>query len=128
MYLRFVVSEIDETSGRRQGLFQLAAELRETGVLHPLEEDALKKIQVWFNEHLEKPAAFARSRKPNAASLGLSWFKDTAKGHIAKMYEFARILESHGVHVQVIKSERPGYVVYEDKFQVTAEPYAETGA
>ncbi len=30
------------------------------------------------------------------------------------------------VKVEVIRTERPGYIVYEDEFQVTAEPFAET--
>jgi hypothetical protein len=30
--------------------------------------------------------------------------------------------------VDLIRCEKPGYVVYEDEFQVTAEPYADTGA
>jgi hypothetical protein len=36
------------------------------------------------------------------------------------------ILESHGIVVDVIKTNRPGYVVYEDDFQVAAEPFSET--
>jgi hypothetical protein len=39
-----------------------------------------------------------------------------------------RILEEHGIPAEVIETERPGYVVYEDEFQLIAEPFAETGA
>jgi len=36
------------------------------------------------------------------------------------------ILENHGVHVRTIKTVRPGYVVYEDEFQVVAAPFADS--
>ena len=44
------------------------------------------------------------------------------------MRELASILEGHRVAVDILKTERPGYIVYEDEYQVTAEPFEETGA
>jgi hypothetical protein len=34
-----------------------------------------------------------------------------------------RILERNGVQVQKIKTDKPGYVVYEDEWQMVAEPF-----
>jgi hypothetical protein len=42
------------------------------------------------------------------------------------MYELVHILDAHGIAVDVLRSEQPGYVVYEDAFQVAAEPFRET--
>jgi len=53
------------------------------------------------------------------------WFKDTAKEHIAKAREMSCILGQNNIHVRVIKTQRPGYVVYEDEYQVVAEPFAD---
>jgi hypothetical protein len=53
------------------------------------------------------------------------WFKASAREHIAKMYEMACIVELNGVWVRMIKTCRPGYIVYEDEYQVVAEPFAE---
>ena len=108
------------------GLFQASYELREAGLVDKYEEEQLLSILDWFNDNLEKPESFSRSKKPHSKGVAISWFKDTATNHIAKMYEFKNILEAHGVIVEVIKSARVGYVVYEDDFQITAEPYAET--
>ena len=80
----------------------------------------------WFNENLETPKSFAKSKKPHAKEVAISWFKDTAAEHISKMYEIKSILEAHGIAVDVIRTSRPGYVVYEDDYQITAEPYYET--
>jgi hypothetical protein len=35
------------------------------------------------------------------------------------------ILEQHSVCVRVLKTDRPGYIVYEDEHQVVAEPFAD---
>lgn len=35
------------------------------------------------------------------------------------------ILEQHNVYVRVLKTDRPGYIVYEDQHQVVAEPFAD---
>jgi hypothetical protein len=56
----------------------------------------------------------------------ISWFKDTAKEHLARARELVAILENHGLVVTMLKAERVGYVVYEDDFQIVAEPFAET--
>lgn len=49
-----------------------------------------------------------------------------AAEHIAKMYALIQVLEAHGVSVDILRTERPGYIVYEDEFQVAAEPFKET--
>ena len=60
--------------------------------------------------------------------MALSWFKDTAREHVAKVRTIATLLEARGVAVFTVATERPGYVVYEDDFQVVAEPFADSGA
>ncbi|MCP4268264.1 MAG: hypothetical protein GY777_22270 [Candidatus Brocadiaceae bacterium] len=82
----------------------------------------------WFYKNLKKPDSFSKSNKPNAHHHAISWYKDAAKEHIAKMYELPGMLEAHDVHVTVIRTERPGYIVYEDNFQVAAIAVKETGA
>ena len=47
-------------------------------------------------------------------------------GHIAWMWEVAAILDAHDVKTEMIRTERPGYILYEDEFQITAEPFADT--
>jgi hypothetical protein len=42
------------------------------------------------------------------------------------MREIVGILDAHDIAVDVIHTTRPGYVVYEDKYQVAAEPFSET--
>jgi hypothetical protein len=35
------------------------------------------------------------------------------------------ILEQHSAYVRVLKTDRPGYIVYQDEHQVVAEPFAD---
>lgn len=39
------------------------------------------------------------------------------------MRDVALLLQNHDIHSEIVQSERPGYVVYEDEFQVAAEPF-----
>ena len=55
----------------------------------------------------------------------MCWFKSDALQHIAKAREMSCVLEQSGIYVWTIKTQRPGYVVYEDEYQVVAEPFAD---
>jgi len=126
MYIRFVIHSNDAGSGRRQGIFQAISDLEYAEVMLEHEQLQYDEIYDWFRKHLKKPRSFTRSTKPHAKNVALSWFRDTAVEHIAKMHALAQILEAHGIMVDVLRVERPGYVVYEDEFQVAAEPFKET--
>jgi hypothetical protein len=41
------------------------------------------------------------------------------------MYEMRCVVEQSGVFVHVMKTRQPGYIVYEDEYQVVAEPFAD---
>lgn len=126
MYLRFVVGIKDEHSDQRQGILIASALLSDSGQLYPYEEDRLKQVRGWFNQNLEKPESFTRSSSHNTINKAISWFKDTATECISRMYDIKAILEAHGYFVDVIKTDNPGYIVYEDKYQITAEPFQST--
>lgn len=126
MFVRFVVSAVDEKFGPRLGPFQAAQWLKESGHLSIAEVDELKKLYAWFNDNLKKPDRLSLSPRPHSASQALSWFKDSATMPIGKMHELTGMLERNGVHVQVITADRIGYVLYEDEFQVAAYPFRDT--
>jgi hypothetical protein len=126
MFVRFVINDIDSNSGRRQGLFQAAKALRESGVLTDPDHEKLEAIRSWFNENLESPTRLALSLRPHSKAQAISWFRDTATIHIAKMRELQEVLERYGLTVKMIKAMRLGYVLYEDQYQVAAYPFSDT--
>ena len=121
-----IVHEIDSTSGRRQGLFQAVQALEDSGALNSQDAEHLDAICGWFSEHLEEPARLAISSRHHGRAQALSWFKDTATNHIAKMRELANMLDRYGMPVEMIKAKRLGYILYEDEFQVAAFPFSDT--
>jgi hypothetical protein len=128
MYLRFAIAAIDEDSHRQLGIFHAAGNLRDSGKLYEHEANSLYELREWFNENLEKPTRFTASKPPfyRKQPKAIAWFKDTAVLHIEKIREMAGILENHGIVVDVFKAERVGYVVYEDEYQIVAEPFSDT--
>ena len=126
MFVRFVIKDIDHNSGRRQGLFQAAKTLRESGKLSAIDEEHFETIRDWFNGHLERPKRLAVSARHHAKAQAISWFRDTAIEHIAKMRECQEVLERYGLTVQMVRAKRLGYVLYEDEFQVAAYPFSDT--
>jgi len=126
MFTRFVVHDLDQDSGRRQGLFQALAKLDAEGRLVGYHRDAYLEVQTWFRLNLTSPASFARAGRPHPKKVALSWFKDSAIEHIRQMRRMSSILAEHDVEVHVLQTQRPGYVVYEDEHQVAAEPFSDT--
>lgn len=88
--------------------------------------EKLQQTFDWFNSNLPHPTRFSLSARPNRKAQALSWFKSTAIDHIAKMRDYTGVLNQHGLLIDVLKTARPGYVVYEDDYQVVAYPFADT--
>lgn len=126
MFLRFVTSEVDAPSGRRRGVCQAAFRLRDSANIAEHDLTRLLRITGWLNEHLERPERLAVSRRPHAKAQALSWFKDTSHHHLRQVRDLSQLLDSYDIPVHVIRTARPGYVVYEDHFQVAAHPLADT--
>lgn len=128
MYVRFVVHQRNESSHRREGLFGAAADLRDGRVLSDAELAELEEVRHWFNVHLKRPSRFSRSRRSGAHSEAICWFKDSARQHIRRMRQMADILERQGIATMMLTAGRPGYIVYEDSYQVAAVPFRDTRA
>lgn len=128
MFLRFVVDRLDRGSGRRQGLFHAAGALQYEPGLAAGEHDRFTSLFAWFNAHLKRPDRFSLSPRPHRKAVALSWFRDTATVHLAKMRNLQDAVERCGQRVRIIETRRVGYVVYQDEFQVAACPFRDTPA
>ena len=126
MYLRFVVPENDEESGREMGVFTAGGILNDNGKLYDYEIKLRKQILTWFTNNLEVPDVQASESNYYAKPTAISWFKSSAATHISKMREYIEILKAHDIHVKQLVTERPGKIVYEDEYQVAAIPFKDT--
>jgi hypothetical protein len=118
MYLRFVVAEIDQNTSR------------ELGVCHALGNFAAKKCStntrrnqkrklINGSTNISKTAKLTTAKPPHyrKQNKAISWFKDTAHDHLSRIRLLTQILENHGVAVKMLRTDRVGYIVYEDEFQ-----------
>jgi hypothetical protein len=118
-YIRFVIGQTDEVSNVERGIFQAAADALDGLALPDYDVAELNQLQAWFDNNLERPASFGRG----ALHLGICWFKTNATEHISRLWEMVGILERNGIYVQKIRTDKPGYVVYADDWQIVAEPF-----
>jgi hypothetical protein len=126
MFLRFVIAKQDEQSGRRQGLFYASYELEERGDLSPTDLAAFDEIHAWFAKNMSEPTTASLSSRPHSKAQAISWFKESATVHLSKMRMLQVLVEQHGIWAEVLRTAKPGYVVYEDDHQVLAYPFADT--
>ncbi len=129
MYLRFVCSRIDEDSHCRLGVFQAAYELLASNALiESADRDAMRSVLDWYKAHLDAPDRFSRSRKINAAPNAISWYRQTAHDHIQRMHQLCVVLNRYGIATEILRTDRPGVIVYEDDHQIAAVPFRDTPA
>lgn len=124
-FVRFVTPTLRADSLQEPGVFQAVFQLKDKGLLSNAEESHLDSVSSWFDLNLDKPDRFTSAKRPyyRKRQNGISWFKDSAKEHISKMWELVAILKEHEIKAEMIKTDLPGYILYEDEFQVVAVPF-----
>lgn len=83
----------------------------------------------WFEKNLNTPTRFNRTKSKGfyrRTTRGITWFKDSATDHLARMHQIKGVLERYGHSVMMLAETRVGYVIYDDAFQVVAEPFSDT--
>jgi hypothetical protein len=126
-FIRFVLYHRHLESGGSEGTLRLAYRLRGSSIATPADRTRLSDALNWFEGNVGTPARSHRTASRGhvrRTTRGVSWLKDTAVDHLARMQEITGVLERYGHHVQMLTEARVGYVVYEDEYQIVAEPFA----
>lgn len=129
MFIRFVRTSAVSGMSAREGFFCAAYEMRANPETPDYALDHLEDLLTWFRENLAVPDRFTKSKSTRADegdTRGLSWFKHDAGQVLDKSRELIALLELQGYVIETLRSDRVGYVIYEDAHQVVAEPFAET--
>jgi hypothetical protein len=95
--------------------------LRDQGELFDHESELLEEIFDWFNEHLPCPPFPKKRRSRQWTPNAVSWFRDEAGEPLRRVWDIVAILKEHGTTVRLVTTDRPGRIVYSDKYQVVAE-------
>jgi hypothetical protein len=124
MYLRFTTRFINPYGEPETGIFMALKFLRDDYALTTEEHtNQLKELSDWFSKNLDKPTRFSKGTSKVNADISLSWFTDSAQEHIQKMQHLIKIAERYDLIIDRIASKNPGYIVFEDEYQISAVPF-----
>jgi Arc/MetJ-type ribon-helix-helix transcriptional regulator len=124
--IRFVTHRRHRPYGHRSGVVRAALALWRAGTLEARQQEELRAILDWLNEHLARPERLSVSRSPRAQETALSWIRGSAQEHLSHLRRLGALVAGGGAVVEELRTRRPGYVVYEDAHQVVALPFADT--
>jgi hypothetical protein len=116
--VRFRSRLLDPDSTVEEGIFMAAYRLRDQGDIEPVQREQLIDLLSWFEQHLPAPQALEKEWNKTA----ICWFRSESRECISRVWSLVHLLEENGVVIDKITSEHPGWVVYEDKWQVVAHP------
>src|SRR5437764_11889849 len=105
-YLRFATIQTDEESLVGTGIFQAAYKLRNGGQLPANDHSLICCLLSWFCEQLQSPD------ENKLTDRAIFWFKPGADRLLAMGWEIAALLRKSGQIVELVKTRRPGYVMW----------------
>jgi hypothetical protein len=125
--IRFVTHSTHPPFGHRSGVFKIAYRLRRELPISSPGIEELGELLAWFKTNLAVPSRFSASRHPRAQETAISWVKANAAEHVRRLRRLSLLVEEV-THLQIdeLRTERPGYVVFEDDHQVVALPFTDT--
>ena len=121
-YIRFVCFQSIGRQRSRLGLFKAIDEAVESEHASGWAIAEARSLGGWFDANLDIPKAFSTGGHKGFGQPGLSWFKPAATEHIGQMHRLKVALEQCGIHVEVLTTRDPGLIVWQDQFQIVAEP------
>lgn len=129
-FIRFVRPKLILGTSAREGFFCAAYALRNDPHCDNITHQRVSDLLSWFSAHLAIPENFSRTSskgfRNRVFTPGLSWFRDDATIMLDKAFDLTALLTDHGHHVEMLRTSRVGYILYEDAYQVVAEPFGDT--
>ena len=113
-FFRLVIGATDIHPGQSVGVFQGAYAALDDGNLPGPVCSSLRNTLNWFERNLRAPAV------PQTA---IFWFKGDGNECTRRVWDLAGFLRANNVPVRILKTREPGYIEYEDRFQIAAVPF-----
>lgn len=123
MYLRFVTLKNHATSMKPTGVFAALYELEQRGMLEAHELKWFRIVVSWFNDNLRPPDLSVHGKRGVNEDRAVCWLRSTAVEHIGRMHQLCALLAHKDIATEIIRTAKPGYIVYEDDVQVAAVPF-----
>ena len=113
-YVRVQVRYSGKT-GKPVGIFAAVCHLQDAGKLTETEKKLYADIEAWFEEHLPNPP-FYENGNPDQA---ITFFKNNKTVHmLEKLLPLLQLLDKNTVPYDVVYTNFPGKIIYEDDYQV----------
>lgn len=118
-----VQATVRNERGGFSGVFGLVNRLAFNGELSAEEDRFRRDANRWYdaaypNPSHADPTVYDHELNPHAAA----WFKITAGELVERVEGYLAILDRHGVGYEILRTDRPGRIIYEDPYQVVAVP------
>jgi hypothetical protein len=121
MFVRFIIADTQSNPYESNGLF---AAMTWGDVFDRLDPHAVEFVTdhcEWFRDNLPVPPFRSNQELGIWSRRAVCWFKDCAGEPLRRMWDFVAIYREYAIPVRLIRTDRPGKIVYEDDFQVVAE-------
>lgn len=116
-YLRIQGREIAYRTGKPVGVFVLNWRRVRDGVYSEADQTLYWETRQWFVEHLPEPPFYGEDNdNPDGA---ITWFKTECCGEmLARIQPLLDLLDRYEIPYDIVLTDRPGKIVYEDERQV----------
>ena len=118
-YVRFQGLEKTKGIPSQRGIFQLAYQLKHSPEIYPYDDRELRKNLLWLDTHLKAPDVLDKPKHYRA----IFWFKDGAIEPLKRIRAIKFVLEQYDIWVDQVTTTNPGYIIYQDGWQVAAKPF-----
>lgn len=118
-YVRFIITRERNSNPSEQGVIHAAILALEWNEIAGSDTEELRRLFAWFDVHLKGPISSGRDKRRR----GVSWFKTSSTEHLSRIADICKILERNGFLTKRISTDAPGYLIYEDEYQIVAEPF-----
>ncbi|MCU6795110.1 hypothetical protein OB236_23660 [Paenibacillus sp. WQ 127069] len=113
-YLRVQVRYSGKT-GKPVGIFGACWHLLRGSRLNEEESAKFLAINEWFKEHLPEPSFYEHGNPDKA----ITWFKvGLSDQMVTELQPLMDLLDKYHVQYDIVLSNYPGTIIYEDKYQV----------
>jgi hypothetical protein len=124
-FVRYQAS-VPNGRGSYPGIFALANGLAKDGKLSSQDWDSWRSANDYYDAAYTDPSTVDRSIYDRAINPGAqSWFKCSAAHLLTGVEFYTDLLTRYDVRWQVLYSDDPGRVLYEDDVQIVVAPYGD---
>ena len=118
-YVRFQSRLPNTGTASKIGIFQTAYKARACDDTLEHDRNEIAEKLSTFDSILDAPDELELFENKRA----ICWFKDNARTHLQCAWSLKHHLEENGYWIDVVTSETPGQIIYEDRWQIAAKPW-----